>query len=138
MLPAPSRTLLAPLDFDMAFPRRRFLASVVEEAHQKLFPTEWEDLVRWEQNMGMRTSLAGSDFTSTGVSNSSTSPSKALGLVRCALRDTLVSSYDAALELDFAVDALPSESDADDSDAMTAAMRCIVQLALVLTHDSVV
>jgi hypothetical protein len=53
---------LAPLDFDMAFDRAGFLPEAISGAVQKLFPCDWEGIMRWERDMGFRPSLAGSNF----------------------------------------------------------------------------
>mmetsp|Transcript_8733 Transcript_8733/g.16229 ORF Transcript_8733/g.16229 Transcript_8733/m.16229 type:complete len:1331 (-) Transcript_8733:1773-5765(-) len=94
-----STTCLAPLDFDMAFTKESFLPEVVKGFHQTGFPCEWDELVKWEQAMGMRPSLAGSDFTSTGVSNEkvASNENRVCNMIHLAFRDTIVHAYDNAL-----------------------------------------
>lgn len=74
--------------------------------------------------MGMKTVLAGSEFTSTGVANEVTVP-ETHALVEMALRDTLVSAYEAAR---------CGETDAHPHhQAMYDAAYELVKLALCLT-----
>mmetsp|Transcript_14906 Transcript_14906/g.24032 ORF Transcript_14906/g.24032 Transcript_14906/m.24032 type:complete len:89 (+) Transcript_14906:178-444(+) len=85
--------------------------------------------------MGMRTSLAGSNFTSTGVANEAAEAfanSKLLFLIRAAFRDTLVSGFDSALH----ASAPPHVSDCGFSNSASCrAARAILLLSLILTKD---
>jgi hypothetical protein len=97
--------LLAPLDFDMAFTRAMFDPGLAAQAGvgAGLFPREFDELLAFEKVMGMRTTLAGSDFTSTGVTGDgghdhvNGAPQGPDGIKLLLLRDELVAGFDAAL-----------------------------------------
>eukprot|EP00298_Acanthocystis_sp_HF-20_P016892 c21618_g2_i1.p1 GENE.c21618_g2_i1~~c21618_g2_i1.p1 ORF type:complete len:755 (-),score=269.09 c21618_g2_i1:58-2058(-) len=89
-------TYLSPLDFDMAFTKEQYISEIVEESKQKLFPRDWLGLLNWEKNMGFKTSLAGSTFANTGVSNQSQNIPKEFIPMQIAFRDTIVAGFEAS------------------------------------------
>ncbi|GBG29102.1 Adenylyltransferase and sulfurtransferase MOCS3 [Hondaea fermentalgiana] len=116
--------ILAPVDFDMAFMRDAFDPEILDQAHQTIFPREWDDLVAMEQH-----------FTSTGVSNTAAqafADSPLLALIRAAFRDTIVSGFDAALASDQPAHA--AECGFADTPSAEAA-RALIVLSLLLTKD---
>jgi len=120
--------LIAPVDFDMAFTETDFRPEIVAASHQNIFPRTWSALIQWEQQMGMRTSLAGSNFTSTGVTNQqlSETSSRGLRLLSACFRDTVVAGFDAALA---GKDSLMTLVD-------PASASALIKLSLILTIDS--
>ncbi|CAK8992526.1 unnamed protein product [Durusdinium trenchii] len=88
-----AKTFLAALDFDMAFTRQNF---VPEALSQSSFLDSFDAILAFEESMGMKMVLAGSDFASTGVANAKAPESHRL--MEMALRDTMVAAYTAALE----------------------------------------
>ncbi|CAK0833948.1 unnamed protein product, partial [Prorocentrum cordatum] len=119
-------TFLAALDFDMAFTRDGFLpaAAAKEAAAAGMGLHTFEGVLSFEANMGMKMVLGGSDFASTGVANEAPVPSSH-AVVEMALRDTLVTAYDAALQ--GGVDSHPHQT------AMREAACYLIKLALCLT-----
>ena len=86
--------LVAPVDFDFAFRECQFSP----RTWSSLFPADFDGILQFEQTMGMKTSLAGSNFTSTGVSNEFNFPPTSFrGLLRVMLRDTVVSGFETGL-----------------------------------------
>lgn len=47
--PLEQDVLLAPVDFDMSFEKSAFDPTILDQAHQKLFPRDWENLITLEQ-----------------------------------------------------------------------------------------
>jgi hypothetical protein len=145
--------LLAPADFDMAFCREGFLAATVAaQRNAAAFPDTWPGLVQFEQQLGLRTSLAGSDFTSTGVANAAVAAMPRSSTLVCCMRDTLVAGFDRALHGADGHDAdqqrqLDSGRDSDsleregwaavpDAPALVRdACHALVVLALIRTFD---
>eukprot|EP00299_Pterocystis_sp_00344_P007583 c2519_g1_i1.p1 GENE.c2519_g1_i1~~c2519_g1_i1.p1 ORF type:complete len:1392 (+),score=412.82 c2519_g1_i1:290-4177(+) len=117
-------TLLAPLDFDMAFDKQSFIPEAVENSAQKMFPRNWDGLMEWERLMCFRPSLAGSTFASTGVANVANQPHSPLTI---AFRDCLVAGFDSAFEC--------SDSVSLEETHVSDAMVCLVRLGLCLTSD---
>jgi hypothetical protein len=134
----------------MAFCREAFLPATVAAQHNAAaFPDTWHGLVQFEQQLGLRTSLAGSDFTSTGVANAAVAALPRSSTLACCLRDTLVAGFDRALQVAESHDAdkqRPLESDCGSGSEGWAAVpnapvlvrnacRAIVVLALIRTYD---
>merc|ERR1712176_501632 len=87
-------SFLAALDFDMAFTRDNFLPEATA-THASLGLDTWEGVLEFEATMGMKTVLSGDDFASTGVANEVAVP-ELHTISEMAVRDTLVTAYDAA------------------------------------------
>merc|ERR1711920_652293 len=87
-------TFLAALDFDMAFTKDGYLPEAAK-SHAGMGLDTWDGVLRFEATMGMKTILSGSDFASTGVSNTASVP-ESHAPVEMAIRDTLVTAFEAA------------------------------------------
>lgn len=125
---------LAPVDFDMAFTKESFLfEGVATYAH---FAKTWDELVKFESE-GFFTTLAGSDFASTGVANSLAEDMQA-DPRRIAVRDTIASSYRSGLEQPMKDPNAPSEGgEAEAAALLRAGCDALVRLALVLTVNDI-
>ena len=128
----PSGTLLAALDFDMAFDRGSWVGGGGGDSAGGGFATfdSFDDVVLFEQTNGMRQALAGSNFSSTGVANDAADglPEGYPQDVLCAaVHDTLVAAFDAGLE------GKPSPYRPE----MAPAVHAVVLLALCLTSGVV-
>mmetsp|Transcript_14522 Transcript_14522/g.19071 ORF Transcript_14522/g.19071 Transcript_14522/m.19071 type:complete len:541 (-) Transcript_14522:1239-2861(-) len=136
-------SFLCPLDFDMAYHISEFLPTIVQSQRQKVFPSKFEDIVSWEQSMGMRTSLAGSDFTSTGVTNIDSNSyyknegeneikQKFLSIFSIAFRDTMVRAFDDTLR-----DGVVHINRKEYESSVAVAADLIIKLALICTCTKV-
>lgn len=116
-------TFLAALDFDMSFTMLGYLPEA-SPTPPGLGLDSWAGVLQFEANMGMKTVLAGHLRSNTGVPNTARVPESHL-IVETALRDTLVSAYDAAYS--GGTDAHPPHRD------MRSAAYALIKLALSLT-----
>eukprot|EP00930_Biecheleria_cincta_P096701 TRINITY_DN88510_c0_g1_i1.p1 TRINITY_DN88510_c0_g1~~TRINITY_DN88510_c0_g1_i1.p1 ORF type:complete len:962 (+),score=135.46 TRINITY_DN88510_c0_g1_i1:366-3251(+) len=121
-----SNTFLAALDFDMAFTREVFVPEACK-SHSNMGLDSFDGVLAFEVAMGMQTVLSGSDFTSTGVSNSVQVPESHKAL-EIAMRDTLVTACDAAY-------IGGEDSHPLRSSAMQAVAHDLIRIALCLTSD---
>eukprot|EP00434_Breviolum_minutum_P001823 symbB.v1.2.001615.t1/scaffold80.1/size342472/2 len=87
-----SGTFLAALDFDMAFTRENFLPEALGD---NSLLRDFDGILAFEETMGMKMVLAGSDFASTGVQNLKITESHRAW--EMAMRDTMVTAYTTAL-----------------------------------------
>ena len=97
---AAHNALLAPVDFDMAFTRSQFAPELNAGARNSLFPADdFDALLEFEALSGMRTTLAGSDFASSGVTGWSSLEDAAREerIRRVLVLDTVVCAFDAAM-----------------------------------------
>jgi hypothetical protein len=114
--------LLAPVDLDLAFDRTGYIQELA--APYQGFDSDWPDLMSLEKQ-GFYATLAGSDFASTGVTNSSNSDDPR----RIALRDTICAGFNVGVEGvsdDYAAGTI---GDASGSRAFAS----LVRLALIAT-----
>jgi len=138
--------MLAPVDFDMAFTEESYLEEQVREAYPH-FESPWGKLCALEAE-GFYGTLAGSDFASTGVSNSSGGNQPACPPLapndprRVALRDTLCAAFRAGLEgHPDAHAAAVGEGGEEPTEAglqRRAACDALIHLSLILTSGVVV
>mmetsp|Transcript_8684 Transcript_8684/g.11283 ORF Transcript_8684/g.11283 Transcript_8684/m.11283 type:complete len:757 (-) Transcript_8684:284-2554(-) len=139
----PNESFLCPLDFDMAYEKSEFLSELVDCQHQGIFPSNFEDIITWEHKLGMRPSLAGSNFTSSGVSNTEKAVWQFKGaeseimedlsrIVKIAFRDTMVNNFDEVLE-----SGLSEVSLSKYDSSLSRISDCIVRLALIATSSVV-
>lgn len=120
--------VLAAVDFDMAFTGESFVPGCWV-GKDEFFPKDFEGILKFEETMGMKTSLAGSDFTSTGVSNETVSGEDVqhASILRSLLRDTIVSAFEQAYR---------AEEDIGD-DIPSAVVKGLTILCLVAQAESI-
>eukprot|EP01123_Difflugia_compressa_P012711 TRINITY_DN5553_c0_g1_i1.p1 TRINITY_DN5553_c0_g1~~TRINITY_DN5553_c0_g1_i1.p1 ORF type:complete len:234 (+),score=46.04 TRINITY_DN5553_c0_g1_i1:72-704(+) len=107
-------SLLAPLDFDMAFIKESFTRD----------QNTWNEWMTLEKN-GMKMVIAGDAETSTGVTTSA-KLTKGFQLLKTALRDTMLLAYnDAVNNIPDKHPPLPDKEDA---------LHALLKLALIITE----
>jgi len=121
-------SFLAAVDFDFAFTEDAFVPGCWE-GKDSVFPKDFEGILEFEQIMGLATSLAGSDFTSTGVANNG-GFDPTFQLFRILFRDTLVAGYQNGVEKNKI-----SSPQADLENSMQSC-KALVTLALIAQSEN--